>query len=202
MEVIALDEPIARAVFTRKVGTGTRVTALADSGASHILLQASTAHILRQVEYSRENDPPFAELKAANHGVLTAIGRGILSVSGLAVMAFIFADCDLANNFLGLVPFANLGCTGVFKPRTFLIYKEGDPTPILAGTRTSLDSLWQPKSRSSWITTVRQMESRPHRRHRVFTLKRTLYPCRTTSHTCDLCTPAWDTPHHPPFCGP
>jgi hypothetical protein len=143
MEAINLNEPTARALFTRKMGTGTGIMALADSGASHILLQASAAHVLQQVEYSRENYPPFAELKAANHGVLTAIGRGILSISGLAVMAFIFADCDLANNLLGLVPFANLGCTGVFQPRTFMIYKEGDPTPILAGTRTSLDSLWQ-----------------------------------------------------------
>jgi hypothetical protein len=143
MEVINLNEPTARALFTRKMGTGTGIMSLADSGASHILLQASAANVLQQVEYSRENDPLFAEFKAANHGVLTAIGRGILSISGLAVMAFIFADCDLANNLLGLVPFANLGCTGVFQPRTFMIYKEGDPTPILAGTRTSLDSLWQ-----------------------------------------------------------
>jgi hypothetical protein len=107
----------------------TGITVLADSGTSHILLQASAAHVLQQVEYSRENGPPLAELKAANHGVLTAIGRGVLSVSGMAVMAYTFADIDLANNFLGLVPFANLGCTKVFTPRSFQIYKESDATP-------------------------------------------------------------------------
>jgi hypothetical protein len=105
------------------------VTALADSGASHILLQASAAHVLQQVEYSRDCDPLFAELKAANHGVLTAIGRGLLLVSGLAVIAYIFSDMDLANNLLGLVPFVNLECAGVFKPRSFQIYKENEQTP-------------------------------------------------------------------------
>ncbi len=69
MEVITLDKTTTRALFARKVETGAGIMALADSGASHILLQASAAHVLQQVEYSRENDPPFAELKAANHTV-------------------------------------------------------------------------------------------------------------------------------------
>ncbi len=56
--------------------------------------------MLQQVEYSRDDEPPFAELKAANQGVLAAIGRGTLLVSDVAVMAYIFADRDLTNNLI------------------------------------------------------------------------------------------------------
>jgi hypothetical protein len=71
-------------------------------------------------------------------------------------MAYIFSDMDLANvanNLLGLVPFANLGCTGVFKPRSFQIYKDNESTPILSGTRDDPDSLWRvPLSRDAGHT--------------------------------------------------
>jgi hypothetical protein len=143
MTLITLNEVTARALFARASPSAVGVTALADSGASHILLQESAAHVLQHVEYSRDNDPPFAELKAANHGVLTAIGRGTLLVSNLAVTAYIFSDRDLANNLVGLVPFANLRCTGVFKPRSFQIYKDNERTPILSGTRDDPESLWR-----------------------------------------------------------
>ena len=115
---IVLQEATSRALFTHMKHQPQEVTALADSGASHVLLQASAVHVLRNVEYSH-NGPPFAILKAANHGVLTAIGRGVLSIAGLDIMAYVFPDRDLTNNLLGLVPFANLGCTGVFKPKAF-----------------------------------------------------------------------------------
>jgi hypothetical protein len=142
MATIVLHEITSRALFTRMTPQPLGVTALADSGASHVLLQASASHILHNVEYSH-NDPPFAILKAANHGVLTAIGRGVLSISGLDIMAYIFLDRDLTNNLLGLVPFANLGCTGVFKPKTFHIFKDNNHTAILSGTRDKHTSLWR-----------------------------------------------------------
>ena len=142
MATIHLHENTSRALFTRMTQQTQGVTALADSGASHVLLQASAVHILRNVEYSHDG-PPFAILKAANHGVLTAIGRGVLSISGLDIMAYIFPDRDLTNNLLGLVPFANLGCTGVFKPKAFHIFKANDHTAILSGTRDVLTSLWR-----------------------------------------------------------
>jgi hypothetical protein len=58
-------------------------------------------------------------------------------------MAYIFPDRDLTNNLLGLVPFANLGCTGVFKPKTFHIFKANNHTAILSGTRDKPTSLWR-----------------------------------------------------------
>jgi hypothetical protein len=153
MPVITMSDSTAHALFTRRrYSPTTGVTALADSGASHVLLQASAAYVLHQVEYSQANDPPFAVLKAANHGVLTAIGRGTLMVSNLAVMAYVFHDRDLAHNLLGLVPFANLGCTLAFKPKAFHMFRENDPQPILSGTRDSPTSLWRvPLASEPWL---------------------------------------------------
>jgi hypothetical protein len=142
MTVIDLNEITSRALFTRMTQPPQGVTALAESGASHILLQASAAHILRNVEYSH-NGPPFAVLKAANHSVLTAIGRGVLCIFNLDIMAYIFPDRDLTNNLLRLVPFANLGCTGEFKPQSFHIFKGTEHTAILSGTRDNPTSLWR-----------------------------------------------------------
>jgi hypothetical protein len=103
MTVITVGEVTARALFARVNHSSKGVTALADSGASYILLQESVAHVLQDVEYSRDGETPFAELKAANHGILKAIGRGTLRVANLAVMTYVFSDRDLANNLLGFV---------------------------------------------------------------------------------------------------
>ena len=143
MVVIALSETTEQALFARIDPSAREVTALADSGASHVLFQASAAHVLQQVEYSLPHDPPFAVLKAANHGVLKAIGRGLLSVSDLNIMAFIFHEKDLANNLLGLIPFANAGCTMVFKPTSFHIFRGTGRTAILSGKRADEKALWR-----------------------------------------------------------
>ena len=143
MVVIQVPATTAQALFARMDPTATEFSAIADSGASHVLFKASSAHVLCNVKYSRKNDPPFAILKAANHGVLTAIGRGFLSVAGLRIESFIFPDDDLANNLLGLVPFANLGCTGVFKPYSFHIFKGSSRTAILSGSRKDTNALWR-----------------------------------------------------------
>jgi hypothetical protein len=95
------------------------------------------------LEYSRPHNAPFAVLKAANHGVLTAIGREILAISNVEIAAYIFPDRDLTNNLLGLLPFANMGCTTVFKPRSFHIFKGHSRTAILSGTRPDANSLWR-----------------------------------------------------------
>ncbi len=86
--------------------------------------------------------PPFAVLKAANGQHLTAIGQGLFTVATIAVMAFVFADQDLASNLLGLIPFANAGCTSTFKPYTFHVFPPGDQSAIVSGTRTDSSSLW------------------------------------------------------------
>jgi hypothetical protein len=50
---------------------GRYVTAIADSGASHVLIRASDAHILQSTEFSPSKTNPYAVLKAANHGYRT-----------------------------------------------------------------------------------------------------------------------------------
>jgi hypothetical protein len=55
MVVIDLNESISQALFARIDPSALEVTALADSGASHVLFQASAAHVLRQVEYSHSH---------------------------------------------------------------------------------------------------------------------------------------------------
>jgi hypothetical protein len=114
------------------------VSAIADSGASHVLLRASDSHILQNTEFSPSADKPYAVLKAANHAIITAIGRGILAVHNLAITAYIFADEDLANNLLGLIPFANFGCTTIFKPKSFHILPKDGGAPVLTGRRQCL----------------------------------------------------------------
>ena len=143
MVVIEMTSETEHALFARLDTTAPAVFAIADSGASHVLFKDSAAHVLQQVEYSRKNDAPFAVLKAANHGVLKAIGRGFLEMADLRVRAYIFSDHDLANNLLGLLPFTNLGCTGVFKPHSFHIFKGNERTAILSGTRDSANALWR-----------------------------------------------------------
>ena len=117
------------------------VTAIADSGASHVLIRASDAHILHNKEVSANPKNPYAVLKAANHATITAIGRGTLLVQHLAVTAYIFRDSDLANNLLGLVPFANLGCSTTFRPKSFHITHR-NRTPVITGRRESVSALW------------------------------------------------------------
>ncbi len=100
-------------------------------------------------------------------------------------MAFIFADKDLANNLLGLVPFANLGCTGVFKPRSFHIYREGKRTPILSGARTAMNSMWQVPLRPDLGHHSDGIPPPQPSTAGASTSKLTLSPSKTTPRTCD-----------------
>jgi hypothetical protein len=104
----------------------------------------SFSAILQNTEFSpspsRSN--PYAVPKAANHVIITAIGRGILAVQNLAVTTYIFRDADLANNLLGLVPFANFGCTTIFKLKTFPILQKDGTAPVLTDRRPRASSLW------------------------------------------------------------
>jgi hypothetical protein len=90
------------------------ITAIPDSGASHILIRESDVHILQNVQYSTPNQAPFAVLKAANNAELTTIGRGTMLLAGLYPTAYIFRQNYLATNLLGLAPFCDLGCQAIF----------------------------------------------------------------------------------------
>ncbi len=98
------------------------VWAIADTGASHVLIRESDAWILSDVSRRTEQDPPYAAMNAANGGILAAFGRGQITIGGLALVAYIFRDDDLTSNLLGLAPFADRGCESVFKEKSFQIY--------------------------------------------------------------------------------
>ncbi len=53
---------------------------IVDTGASHVLFQQKHIGLLRDVEISHPDRPPFAILRAANGQALRSIGRGILRV--------------------------------------------------------------------------------------------------------------------------
>jgi hypothetical protein len=117
------------------------VTAIADTGASHVLLRASDAHVLGDVAYTPPHETPYAVWKAANGSDMAAIGHGVLRVGSLNLPAFVFQDKDLASNLLGVAPFSNHDCTATFTPTTFHI-SERNGIPILTGQRESGSSLW------------------------------------------------------------
>ena len=146
------DDPVALLIRQAQMPPAVSVTALADSGASHVLLRRSDAHILHRVEYSQPPTPPFATLKAANGSTLHAIGIGTLHVGKLDLPAYIFADTELTANLLGLAPFCDRNCTVIFTPRTLLIYQDPGHELVMSGHRPTPQSLWS-------------VDLQPHRPH-------------------------------------
>jgi hypothetical protein len=82
-----MDDPVAMLIRQAQMPPAVSVTALAESGASHVLLRRSDAHILHRVEYTQPPTPPFATLEAANGSTLHAIGIGTLHVGKLDLPA-------------------------------------------------------------------------------------------------------------------
>jgi hypothetical protein len=79
------------------------VTAIADSGASHVLIRHADDHVLTNREYTIPGALPYAKLIAANGATLRAIGRGTLEVgTSFKLSAYIFASQELTTNLLGL----------------------------------------------------------------------------------------------------
>lgn len=148
-ETVAINDSTDHALLTQKLrprmpeSMPDAVWAVADSGASHILIREGDAHILTDLQYTPVSCPPLAVLKTANGAPLSAIGRGILAVGQLSMTAYVFRNCDLVNNLLGLAPFADRACTSTFRPFQFQIYPHKGTIPILTGTRDSSQSLWQ-----------------------------------------------------------
>ncbi len=84
---------------------------------------------------------PFAILKAANGAFLDSIGRGMLAIGTVTIIAYIFMEDDLVHNLLGISFFADRGCTAVFTASQFSLLHQGK-TPILVGTRHA-HNLWR-----------------------------------------------------------
>jgi hypothetical protein len=129
-----MDDPVAMLIRQAQTPPAVSVTALADSGASHILLRRSDAHILHRVEYTQPPIPPFATLEAANGGTLHAIGIGTLHGGNqLDLPTYIFVDMELTANLLGLAPFCDRNCTVIITPRALLIYQDPGYVLVLTG---------------------------------------------------------------------
>jgi hypothetical protein len=114
---------------------------IVDTGASHVLFRERDTSILSNIQMSQAGSSPFALLRAANGALLSAIGRGMLKISTVTVIAYIFRDNDLVHNLLGIPPFADKGCTATFSANRFALYHL-DRKPILVGTRDT-GNLWR-----------------------------------------------------------
>jgi hypothetical protein len=95
-----------------------------DTGASHVLLRQQHMDLLTNVQMSGFGQLPFAILRAANCRILNSIGRGMLTIRTITIVAYIFRDEDLVHNLLGIALFADLGCTAVFTAKQFRFYHQ------------------------------------------------------------------------------
>ena len=87
LEYIACTKEGNRALLSHTVPSPytNSVSAIADSGASHVLLRQSDSHILSETEFS--SSKPYAVLTAANNATINAIGRGTLTVQTISITA-------------------------------------------------------------------------------------------------------------------
>jgi hypothetical protein len=63
-----------------------------DTGASHVLLRQQNMDLLTSIQMSDSGQPPFAILRAANGQNLNSIGRGMLAIRIITIVAYIFRD--------------------------------------------------------------------------------------------------------------
>ena len=149
---------------------------IVDTGASHVLFRERDTSILSNVQMSQAGSSPFALLRAANGALLSAIGRGMLNISTVTVIAYIFKDNDLVHNLLGIAPFADKGCTATFSANRFALYHL-DKKPILVGTRHT-GNLWRialpnhlypnalmPPPETGPVLLLHQTQQQPDREH-------------------------------------
>ncbi len=111
------------------------------TGASHVLFKERDSSILANIQMSPVGSSPFAILRAANGAFLSAIGRGMLTIGSVTVIAYLFRDSDLVHPLLGIAPFADLGCTATFTAEQFTLHHHGKK-PLLVGTRHT-GNLWK-----------------------------------------------------------
>ncbi len=114
---------------------------IVNTGASHVLFKERDSSILANIQMSPVGSSPFALLRAAKGAFLAAIGRGMLTIGSITVIAYLFRDSDLVHNLLGIAPFADLGCTATFTAERFTLH-HNSKKPLLVGTRHA-GNLWK-----------------------------------------------------------
>jgi hypothetical protein len=104
---IVIDEIYNQALLTQRIrpsfptNSSNSVWAVADSGATHILIKDSDAHILTNVVYTSESSGPLAVLNTANGQPLTAIGQGTLNIGTWASGHIYSSRGTWSTTFLG-----------------------------------------------------------------------------------------------------
>jgi hypothetical protein len=68
---------------------------IVDNGASHVLFREQDSTILQHVQMTESNESPFAILKTANGALMNSIGRGMLTIKTVTVIAYIFRNCQI-----------------------------------------------------------------------------------------------------------
>jgi hypothetical protein len=148
---------------------------IVDTGASHVLFRERDTSILSNIQMSQAGSSPFALLRTTSGAllVLSAIGRGMLKISSVTVIAYIFRDNALLHNLLGIAPFADKGCTATFSANRFALYHL-DRKPILVGTRHT-GNLWRinyhypsapmPPLETGPVLLLHQTQQQPDRQH-------------------------------------
>jgi hypothetical protein len=81
---------------------------IVDTGASHVLFRHEDSSHLSNVQMSSPGDCPFAILKAANGALLDSIGRGMLTIQTVTVIASL--PLPTADARLSLMP-NSFACT-------------------------------------------------------------------------------------------
>jgi hypothetical protein len=138
---IVIDEISHQALLTHRIrpsfpaNSSNTVWAVADSGATHILIKNTDAHISRMSCTPRN---PVALWLCWTQ----PMDQGTLNIGTLSLTAYIFQSRDLVNNLLGLAPFADHNCTSIFKTSSFSVYRDPFTSPVLHGIRDSTRSLW------------------------------------------------------------
>jgi hypothetical protein len=94
----------------------TVVSFIPDSGATHILIRDSDAHILHSTTTLAPHTrrPQF---EVANRQFIVPIASGLITFLDINVTlrAFIFHDYDLADNLFGIAPLLRHGYTAAFR---------------------------------------------------------------------------------------
>ena len=107
----------------------------------HVLFKERDSSILANIQMSPVGSSPFALLRAANGALLAVIGRGMLTIGSVTVIAYLFRDSDLVHNLLGIGPFADLSCASTFIAERFTLHHHGKK-PLLVATRHA-GNLWK-----------------------------------------------------------
>jgi hypothetical protein len=112
-----------------------------DSGASHILLRASSLPDIAHL-FTPSRVPPIT-LSQANGAPLVASHGGTLSFPSRApILTYILLPCDLAHNLWSVSALIGTNGCAIFTPTSVSFFYPSSPLPFLTGTKQATDTLW------------------------------------------------------------